>query len=109
MAEFKLKHPSFYSRFGVNFNETIKKNYTIRIKRNIGITLVSGITALSMAGVAMQMGYANFKIKGKTTSHLNCVRFSTIIKLEWKKVGLQRQRIIIQKQSHPVILMTIMH
>lgn len=52
------------------------------LKGNIGITLVSGITALSMAGVAMQMGYANFKIKAEKQLHiLNCVRFSTITQI----------------------------
>lgn len=49
---------------------------------NIGITVVSGITALSMAGVAMQMGYANFKIKAEKQLHiLNSIRFATIVQI----------------------------
>jgi hypothetical protein len=49
---------------------------------NMGITLVSGITALSLAGVAMQMGYANFKIKAEKQLHiLNSIRFVTLIEI----------------------------
>ena len=52
------------------------------LKGNIGITLISGITALSMAGVAMQMGYSNFKIKAEKQLHiLNSIRFATITQI----------------------------
>jgi|TARA_B100001142_G_scaffold296539_1_gene318308 hypothetical protein len=52
------------------------------LKGNIGITLVTAITALSMAGVAMQMGYSNFKLKAEKQLHiLNAIRFATIVQI----------------------------
>ena len=49
---------------------------------NIGISLISGITALSLAGVAMQMGYSNFKLKAEKQLHiLNSIRFATIVQI----------------------------
>lgn len=49
---------------------------------NIGISLISGITALSLAGVAMQMGYSNFKLKAEKQLHiLNSIRFVTIVQI----------------------------
>ena len=52
---------------------------------NIGISLISGITALSLAGVAMQMGYSNFKLKAEKQLHiLNSIDLQQLFKLEWK-------------------------
>lgn len=49
---------------------------------NIGISIIGGITALSMAGVAMQMGYSSFKIKAEKQLHiLNSIRFATIVQI----------------------------
>jgi hypothetical protein len=49
---------------------------------NIGISVIGGITALSMAGVAMQMGYSNFKVKAEKQLHiLNSIRFATIVQI----------------------------
>lgn len=49
---------------------------------NVGITLVAAITALSMGGVAMQMGYSNFKLKAEKQLHiLNAIRFATIVQI----------------------------
>ncbi len=53
-----------------------------KLKGNIGLGVISGITALTMAGVAMQMGYSNFKIKAEKQLHiLNSIRFATIIQI----------------------------
>ena len=60
----------------------LKKILNSKIAGNIGITLISGVTALSMAGVAMQMGYSNFKIKAEKQLHiLNGIRFATIVQI----------------------------
>ena len=60
----------------------LKKILKSKITGNIGITLISGVTALSMAGVAMQMGYSNFKIKAEKQLHiLNGIRFATIVQI----------------------------
>ena len=60
----------------------LKKIFHSKLAGNIGITLISGVTALSMAGVAMQMGYSNFKIKAEKQLHiLNGIRFATIVQI----------------------------
>ena len=52
-----------------------------RILGNIGISIISGITALN-SSVAMQMGYSNFKVKAEKQLHiLNSVRFATIAQI----------------------------
>ena len=59
-----------------------KHLFQSKLLGNIGISLVGGITALSMAGVAMQMGYSNFKIKAEKQLHiLNSIRFATIVQI----------------------------
>ena len=58
----------------------IKRILKQKLSGNIGI--ISGITALTMAGVAMQMGYSGFKIKAEKQLHiLNSIRFATIIQI----------------------------
>jgi hypothetical protein len=53
-----------------------------RLWGNIGVGLVSGITALSMAGVAMQMGYSHFKLKAEKQLHiLNSIRLATVVQI----------------------------
>ena len=60
----------------------LKKIINSTLTGNVGVTLISGITALSMAGVAMQMGYSNFKIKAEKQLHiLNGIRFATIVQI----------------------------
>ena len=52
------------------------------IKGNIGIGLISGITALSFTGVAIQIGYTGFKQKAEKQLHiLNSIRFATIVQI----------------------------
>lgn len=59
-----------------------KHFFKSRLMGNIGISVVSGITAISMAGVAMQMGYSNFKVKAEKQLHiLNSIRFATIVQI----------------------------
>ena len=60
----------------------LKNLISKRFFGNIGLSLISGITALSLAGVAMQMGYSNFKIKAEKQLHiLNSIRFATIVQI----------------------------
>jgi len=59
-----------------------KHLFKSKLMGNIGISIIGGITALSMAGVAMQMGYSNFKIKAEKQLHiLNSIRFATIVQI----------------------------
>ncbi|MGC6367451.1 MAG: hypothetical protein ACON35_05560 [Candidatus Marinamargulisbacteria bacterium] len=49
---------------------------------NIGIGLISGLTALSFAGVGIQMGFSGFKARAEKQLHiLNGIRFATIIQI----------------------------
>ncbi|MEK9727304.1 MAG: hypothetical protein VW397_04255 [Candidatus Margulisiibacteriota bacterium] len=58
------------------------KYFFRRVYANIGLSIISGITILSLAGVAMQMGYANFKVKAEKQLHiLNSIRFATIAQI----------------------------
>ncbi len=60
----------------------LKKIKDKKIYGNIGISIISGITVLSLAGVAMQMGYSNFKVKAEKQLHiLNSIRFATIAQI----------------------------
>ena len=53
-----------------------------KLTGNIGVGVISGITALTMAGVAMQLGYSSFKAKAEKQLHiLNSIRFATIIQI----------------------------
>lgn len=59
-----------------------KHLFKSKLMGNIGISIIGGVTALSMAGVAMQMGYSNFKIKAEKQLHiLNSIRFATIVQI----------------------------
>jgi hypothetical protein len=59
-----------------------KHLFNSKLMGNIGISIIGGITALSMAGVAMQMGYSSFKIKAEKQLHiLNSIRFATIVQI----------------------------
>ena len=67
---------------------------------NIGISIISGITALSLAGVAMQMGYSNFKIKAEKQLHiLNSIRFATII-----QIGMEENWVEFPENGNHVII-----
>ena len=49
---------------------------------NIGLGLISSITALSFTGVAIQIGYTGFKQKAEKQLHiLNSIRFATIVQI----------------------------
>ena len=49
---------------------------------NIGVGLISGLTAVSFAGVAIQMGFSGFKTRAEKQLHiLNSIRFATIIQI----------------------------
>jgi hypothetical protein len=71
-----------------------------RLNANIGLSIISGITALSLAGVAMQMGYSNFKIKAEKQLHiLNSIRFSTIV-----QIGIEEGWVIAPNTDESLII-----
>ena len=56
--------------------------FSRRLRGSLGISLITGITAITMAGVAIQMGYANYKLKTEKQLHiLNSIRFATIVQI----------------------------
>lgn len=59
-----------------------KKVFNKKVLGNIGLSIMGGITAITFAGVAMQMGYSSFKLKTEKQLHiLNSVRFVTIVQI----------------------------
>jgi hypothetical protein len=78
----------------------VKRMLKIKLIGNIGISIISGITALSLAGVAMQMGYSNFKIKAEKQLHiLNSIRFATII-----QIGMEESWVEFPENGNHVII-----
>jgi hypothetical protein len=56
--------------------------FSRRLGGSLGISLITGITAITMAGVAIQMGFANYKLKTEKQLHiLNSIRFATIVQI----------------------------
>tara|TARA_Y100001935_G_C17303384_1_gene510718 strand:+ start:1919 stop:2380 length:462 start_codon:yes stop_codon:yes gene_type:complete len=79
-----------------------KHLFKSKLMGNIGISIIGGITALSMAGVAMQMGYSSFKIKAEKQLHiLNSIRFATIV-----QIGME-EGWVIQPNTNDSITVTL--
>ena len=56
--------------------------FSRHLRGSLGVSLITGITAITMAGVAIQMGYANYKLKTEKQLHiLNSIRFATIVQI----------------------------
>ena len=56
--------------------------FSRHLRGSLGVSLITGITAITMAGVAIQMGFANYKLKTEKQLHiLNSIRFATIVQI----------------------------
>ena len=71
-----------------------KKVFNKKVLGNIGLSIMGGITAITFAGVAMQMGYSSFKLKTEKQLHiLNSVRFVTIVQIGIEGMGTKARLI----------------
>ena len=72
----------------------------MKLKGNVGTTIITAATAITFGGIAMQMGYSSFKIKAEKQLHiLNSIRFSTIV-----QIGIEEDWVDAPSQSNSAIV-----
>lgn len=80
-------------------------NLRLRLKGSVGAMVFSGLTLITFGGIAMQMGFSNYKIRAEKQLHiLNSIRFSTIIQIGLEEGWLTKP---INGQSETFDLITV--